>query len=292
MEWVVAVPAWGERCLGLFERHVFPAVDAALRHARVCRPLFIVHTDNAARLKPLFLGRYDVDFHAAPLYAAGGGQHTMLGICQRDALAQADGKALALLTGDCVVSREFFAAAEAAFATGKKAIMSAGTRTVGAYPPIGASAQELGRWAWDNRHPWISNLVYGEGKGENLSLVYFRLRDGVAMHGFHLGPVALLPHAGLAFKGLTSDDDLAEQFTRDELHVVTDEFALAEMSPFVPHAAINPRPVVDRDKVALFASRSQMRWTHKWFFTHRIRIHGTCEDASDVPVCEEILALI
>jgi hypothetical protein len=84
-EWVVAVPAWGERYLTLFEKYAFPSLHASLRQAGI-QARFIIHTDNCERLVPLVRGRYAASFYDAPMYAKGGGQHTMLGICQREAL--------------------------------------------------------------------------------------------------------------------------------------------------------------------------------------------------------------
>jgi hypothetical protein len=50
--------------------------------------------------------------------------------------------------------------------------------------------------------------------------------------------------------------------------------------------------VLDKDRIASFASKVQMRKSHQWFFRHRIVIKGKCSDTSDVPICDEIVAAI
>lgn len=226
----------------------------------------------------------------------GSAPHGQLGEANRDALELArHGEAVALVNADMVGSVELFEAAERRFAEGKRCIVMTGTRTLSEQrPPVGAASRELLKWAWDHRHPWIKATTWGEGKTRTPSLLHFRQGETVVLHGFHLHPFAVIKEKELVFPGVTTDQDLIEQFPREQVHIVTspDEAGFAEMSPSERSFADQPK-VIDAASVTDWATRpGRTTPTHRWLFTHRICLCGEDKDVGDAAVCAEILATI
>jgi len=295
-DWVIAIPAWGKRCMDHFEFRTLPAIQAALAKLSPDDNVrFIVHTDQPERVQDC-LGDWEVDLRPRPDTGIDN-NHIRLGNAHREVLAKAKvGEAVAFINADMVCSVEAFAAAGARIKQGKKLIMCMGTRTAedaGEYPPIGVSSRELLQWAWDHRHGWITGCIWGTGRTKSPTVLYFPLKDGVVLHAFHLHPfVVVKEHEALSFSKVTVDCDLVEQFPLHMIHVVTDadELSFAEISPFDYQLAESPMSM-SKDTVAAFA-RNVTNSTHRWFFSHRIVISGICSDMSEVPICSQILSSI
>lgn len=287
--WAVAIPVWGDEFIGKFIRTVLPAIKLALAQLPSEDSVrFIVHTDNPDALRPHF-ETYLVDFHPAPNE---GNSHVKLGEVNRQALRLAKvGEAVALINSDMVPSLEVFSASRKRFAEGKKLIMCMGTRALeeSGPPPIGATARDLLRWAWEHRHAWTTGCIWGSGNSRAPTVLYFNLPDGVILHAFHLHPFALLKEeSSLSFQGVTIDRDLMDQFPYSQIHVVTsaDELAFAEMSP--GSKDLGTGNIIDFTYVAGFA-KNVATTAHRWLFGHRIEIIGPANDLSDVPVVSRLL---
>lgn len=290
-DWLIVVPAWGERCLTALCEATLPALQVGL--SRVTGSVrWVVHTDQPNRVRAA-LGRADLELRKVP---GGSAPHGKLGEAHRDALAMArDGEAIALFCADMVGSIEIFEAAEKRFAEGKRCIVMAGTRTLSDQrPPVGASSRELLKWAWRNRHPWIKATTWGEGKSRTQSLLHFQRNENVVLHGFHLHPFAVLNQGKITFPGVTIDRDLIEQFPREQVHVVTsaDEAGFAEMSPAERTFADGPDRISTESIADWAALRHNASATHRWLFTHRICLCGEDADIGDAEVCADILATI
>jgi hypothetical protein len=225
-----------------------------------------------------------------------------LGYCHQQAISRANpSEAVAIINADFSISVETFSACEQRFAAGKKLIMAAATRTLSKHkPPIGAKSRDLLAWVWANRHPVMTEAIWGSGRSRTLSCLHFVDGDVVVVRAFHLHPIAFVRQAGLSFAGITIDDGLIDCFARDEVHVVTDpdELALAECSPADYSGSGFRDIVITPEHVALWANKvkgpNRVRVTaaHKWLFTHRISIKGAGKEIGDTAVAQEILGLL
>jgi len=299
MSWLICIPVWGDHHLRLFETETVPALRVALAVGGISDVRFLVHTDNPLRVN-LALEGFAADVRSPHKFYS---PYRIMSAAHRDALAAAlPGERVAFVNADMVGSCEVFAAAERRFAEGKQAIMVTGTRTAlgGERPPCGAQARDLLAWAWEHRHPWTEDCVWGRGKSVVPSQLHFESGNSVITHAFHLHPWAVVASAKLRIDGLTIDDTLADSIALGCIHVVTDpdEAAFIEMSP-------PERPKFHRHQSPSTA-RSIAYWArglnetngprcsalHRWQFQHRIVIKGDGADRSDVDVCNEIELLI
>jgi hypothetical protein len=286
-DWLIATPAWGERCVDHFVNTVAPAIKFAA--SRISGRLrFIVHTDSPARIDAA-LGVFGRQLLPVP---PGVTPHHSLGAAHRGAIAStALGEAIAFINADMVPSIECFAAAEARFQQGKRLVMTAGTRTLSTErPPIGSSARGLLSWAWQHRHPWIVGCTWGEGRTNLPSLLHFRSGGNVVLRGFHLHPFAVLKEKDFGFRRDTIDHDLMDAFSKDEIHVVTDadELGFAEMSP--RERDFGYGRTISVQSIAAWATRGASP-THRWLFQHRIVLAGKPGDEiGDTAICRQILA--
>jgi hypothetical protein len=286
-DWLIATPAWGERCVWLFVNQTLPAIRAAA--ARVSGNVrFLVHTDDPKRIKEE-LG--SLPPHMVLPVPKGDSPHVKLGECHRKAIElTGNGECIAFINADMAPSVEVFEAAERRFAEGKRLIMMAATRTCDGVPPVGARSADLLRWTMQHRHPIISRCFWGADSGTTVPwAIYFQRDDDIVLRGFHLHPFAVMKDRGLSFQRKTIDADLPDQFTREEIHLVTDadEASFAEISePWRTFKLLNgPITVESAAKWAKNAATP----VHQWFFTHRIAICGKGEDIGDAAVCDDIL---
>lgn len=288
MKWLVCTPVWGTRHHTAFELFTLPALLLAAKQAKY-KIRFLTHTDDPDRIAKMAY-RAGAIGTTRPLPQEPN-KHLCLGLCNRDGIAAAEpGDIVALVNADMVPSVEFFEAAERRFAEGKKLVMMAGTRTLGGEPPVGAASADLLRWTMFQRHPTISACFYGEGHSRVCSTVYFRNGADVVLHAWHLQTAAFMVDRPLSFNGATADDDLANCYQPEEIHVVTDanEAAFAEMSPIELAVDDLGRPM-DIPAIVDWA-RNAANQRHAWFFRHRITIMGNSDDGGDRAICDEVLA--
>ncbi len=285
MDWLIATPAWGERCVGLFVDKVLPAIKAAgARSGGTLR--FMIHTDDPKRIKQAL---EPFDHRVIPLPKGDNTPHVLLGECHRGAIAEAkQGECIAFINADMVPSVEVFEAAEKRFAEGKRMIIMAATRTLGGDPPIGAKSADLLRWTMDNRHPMITECFWGTGRSNVPWAIYFQRGDDIVLHGFHLHPFAVLKDREIRFQRKTIDADLPDNFEQHEIHLVTsaDEAAFAELSP--PASFLKLRDEITVESIAAWAKGSATA-RHRWFWGHRIAICGDGQEIGDRQICKEVL---
>lgn len=287
MDWLIATPVWGERCIAAFIDRALPAIMSA-GDGISGAVRFVVHTDQPFRIMEA-LGKLERIIRPVP---PGPNVHQCAGAANREALELArPGEIVALINADMVCSREVFAAAEARFDAGKRMIMMAASRTAGGDPPIGAASADLLSWAMDNRHPAIAECFWGTGRSSIPWCLYFEQGSDIVLHGFHLHPFAVMKDRELRFNG-TIDWDLANSYRQEEIHLVTDatEAAFAEMSPPERVFGLFPKPLTVAD-IAHWA-RHQATPLHRWLFSQRITMRGNGADIGDAAVCAEILAAI
>jgi hypothetical protein len=282
MNFLVAAPAWGERHVWFLCNVFLPAmhkcaerIDGEVR--------FAIATDRPEvidrRFKTLPYG-----YHFGELGDVRN-PYTALSICHRDAMSEAEpGEAIVLACADMVPSVEMLTAVERRFEQGKKVVACAGVRAIESEEraPLGAPGMELSQWAWDHRHPWIEECLFGEGRTAIPAYVFFRQHGSVFLHAFHLHPLAVRNGRGLSFRG-TIDHDLLAAFAPEDVHVVTDpsELCIIEISPrwhdFMRHEKAN------RFEDIVAWARENAAPMHRRMFRHRIHIAGRRHGHSDVP---------
>jgi len=287
-DWLIATPAWGERCVWLFVEKTLPAIRAAAaRCSGTVR--FMVHTDNPNRIKEE-LGSLP-PHRVIPIPKGDDSPHVKLGRAHQAALSDArHGECVAFVNADMVPSIEAFEAAERRFAEGKRLIMMAATRTSEADPPAGARSRDLLHWTMQHRHAIISQCFWGVDRGTTVPwAIYFQRGDDIVLHGFHLHPFAVMKDRDIAFQRKTIDADLPDQFTREETHLVTDadEAAFAEISEPWRTFKLLDGPITVESAAAW--AKNAATPVHRWFFEQRIAICGKGEDIGDGAVCDEIL---
>jgi len=303
MSWVIAIPAWGDRCIPLLRGSAIPSVQAALKYAGNPPARFVIHTDEPGRLADI-AATHKCEIRRLPQVRHS--RYYTLSDCHREAIEYAKpGEFVALINADHVVSREIFMASERVLHAGKRLVMMCGTRTlqsdVTPQPVIGVSSRDLLSWAWDNRHQTMEDAIWGTGKSTSLSMLYFvnQTQSEVISRCFHLHPFAFVKQPELKFKGLTVDEDLADAWPKELIHVVTkaDEAALIEQSPPDFRFKSHTKRFGIRD-IAFWANgdngRGGSRATelHRWLFTKRIVIRGHGANVGDRAVCEAILSVI
>ncbi len=291
--WIVSVPAWGERCVGLARSIVIPSLVAAARLAT--RPVrFVVHTDRPYDLQDCF-GDF---FHTmAPLPEAvrwlahsHPGNFMALTAIHREIIQSALlGDYVAPLVSDTVVSRELFCAAERRFAEGKRLVLCVSPRTVGNPPGPGADAAAITDFAANNLHPVSLDAIWGKLGIFCPSLIYLQEGDNLACNAFNLHPVAVsISEAPIEYHH-TVDYDMPMAFSEADCHVVTDpsETAIAEMSsPDMQHRSglDMGQPDATPQWLAEWAFRHTVA-RHRWFFRHRFMLSGV-DQFQDDPVPE------
>ena len=287
MDWLIATPAWGARCVSAFTEKVVPAIKAAAAGIDG-RVRFVVHTDQPHPIAEALHG-YRSRILLVP---EGTNPWDKAGKANREAAKIAEpGEAVAFINADMVPSREVFVASERRFAEGKRLIMMAASRTLGGDVPIGATSADLLDWTMEHRHPAIRECFWGTGRSVIPWAMYFEHGDDIVLRGFHLHPFALLKDRDLVFQG-TIDLDMPDNFQPDEVHLITDrnEASFAELSPPERTFPLLPLPLTSRN-IAEWA-RHQTTPLHRWMFGQRIVIKGDGADHGDVAICNEILEAI
>lgn len=284
-QWVISLPAWGRHYVDVCTRWAIPAIKASLE----CLPgnhavTFLVHTNEKEPFRRA-IGGYPITFMRVP---PARNTFEAFGLAHREALAYAPSLSnLILLNADIVVSRETFSMVDRVFDQGARVVATVGTRTLlgpeGA--PIGADARTLSEWSWANRHPIARECLFDGGKTHLPTVLFFRNRDNVVEHCFHLCPVAIrVDGRDLKFSG-TIDDDLLGRFEESEIFVVKDlECALAELSP--ANKIFHTAEGLSVEYVARFGYR-RFRPRHLWNATHGMLIAGN-RDEVNTSVMQEI----
>jgi len=279
--WLIALPCWGEQYRKRFAEFCWPSWREALSRRSLPARL-LLHTDD-----PSFAALFDglkVEVRSPPVRDRNN-YHGAFSNAHREALHDARiGEIVAIQNGDHILSVEAFAAAERRIRMGAKLIMCGGTRTVGPLfgnpPPVLKSADLL-QWAWHHAHSITQQSTYPHGLSAVSSTLYFDDGENTILRAWHLHPFAVLKDRILTFDG-TVDRDLPDNFTPQEIHVVTSkhELAQAEISPRTRHFALRA-DAMSEDYLYWWGCNhaSAMHWH---FFKHRIVLRGSTETYCDL----------
>lgn len=283
----ITIPAFGAHYVNIAVRYTIPALRQAINERKGGEPpTFLVYSNDRQPFEEACQGYsvkgFSLDFasdqHPFPVFIQ----------CHKHAMEYVPGNALlALFNADIVTSKECFAAADRALTGQKRVIMSAGVRAVDDqdHVPIGATADHLAEWIWNNRHPITSANIWAAGCSRLPTMIYFDDGYHVAMHGFHLTPMFIVKDRPLTFTG-TIDDDVVESYQPEEIVYLTGRQAsFAELSPRgkkhgVGASLMNVKTVVD-------FGLGKLRPCHVENFRHRFSIKGTPQ--RDHPAVKEIL---
>lgn len=288
-QYFIAIPAWTPPYVDLAVRYTVPSVLAALDEAGDTNATFVIHTDDQKRFSEALAGR-DVRWYRPLRNTSRDGHWLAFKQAHKDALnATPNGAITVLLNSDIVMSRETFRVVREAFEQPQiKTVVSVGIRTAiekcGSPPPIGATADELARWIWDNPHHLTQECIWGRGRSQHPTLLFFEDDGAVTMHGVHLTPMFIRKERPLPFKG-TIDDDLLANFQDDEVRYLADgEAMFAELSPeWKKHPFGRPLTV---DGVCAFGHR-RLRAAHVRNFKQRMKVLGN--PTRNHPVADEII---
>ena len=265
----------------------------------------MVHTDQMSLIKlVMHNARQKAEYYPVPVFES---KYYSMSEAHRQVISMAQpGERVALINADMIPSIECFAAAEKRFEQGRLLIMMAATRTKPPLPPpTGVNSRELLEWVWKNRHPWIEDCIWGSGRSYCPSCVHFVSGNNVITRAFHLHPFAFVKQAEQGrFVGLTIDDGLLDQFTPEQMHIVTDpdEASFAEISP-ASLSFGSSKQVMTVGSVAHWATRRTDKFSdksgpraskaHRILFRERIVLRGEADPGmDDVKVCAEVLKTI
>jgi hypothetical protein len=265
MIWI-SIPVWGEWYHRAFHERAWPAIDAMYRHAGKPPARVVFHGDrppNEMHPTWMFIKTSQGDANQIFIDA----HKEVLSFCE-------DGDVFIPLAADLVPSSNALAFSLRRIDLGARLIACAGTRTLPtSEPPPWSNSEALQHWAWDNRHP-LEQLCTWPAHSAIPSRLYFETETGVIQRPFHLHPFAcrITDEVTTNFRG-TVDDEFVHQFPLAQIHIVTDpsEMAMIEISP--PDKQSFTKDHCTPDWIASWANR-KANTTHKWFFTHRIRITG------------------
>lgn len=295
--WLVALPAWGERCVHLLVNYVVPAATRALLD--VDRPATLVvwtDADGRDRLGHAGTDRIQLDVRdpPAPEYQLHEG-FGILSTCHRHVLREAGpADRVLLLTADMVVSREVVATCERVLSEGRRLVACVAPRALeDRDPPVGATGRELLWWAWDNRHPMTRECTWPEGRSYDVWRMYFEKDGEIAARVFLPHPLAVVPARQDLRFAPTIDVNLAHNFSQHETYLITDpaEGAVVEVSPadkeFLPTTTMRERMDHGGPSIPPFIRCTNRR--HRMFFERRVIIRGAGGDCGDGEVVRRIL---
>lgn len=286
--WKVIIPAWGNEAVHELLTIAIPHLTEAVSYGGY-KPSdieLIINTDYPERVGRYGGGLSEFRTTFRPIVKRGG-KYKILTTANQDALnsIEFDSKIM-LMTADMVVSREVFAACDAQFASGKFAVVVGPSRTAPIDKPNpGMKSRDLLQWSMDHMHPFTKETF--TFRAIPPSTLRFRTGQNVTLRGFHLHPLAIVKDRDLTFDG-TLDQDLLANYTRDEIHVVTDadEMSAAEISPMDMLFQTTVEPMTETQ------IRSWAHWhchpVNLWLASHRIILTGN-GDTDDVEVMNEIV---
>lgn len=290
---LVALPAWGDRCVDVLVRYTLPALLVALR--QVTRPVvLLVWTDQSDRIWQVL--HASEGEQPAVISAPPGPDYAFesMSNCHRQAMrAAAPGDRVLLLTADMVVSRELLASCERHVAAGKHLICCVAMRALEGAPPHAPSGRELLSWAWANRHPMTRECTWPEGRSADVWRIYFEGVGGVVARVFLPHPLVVVPPGRELHFSPTIDVNLTANFSRGVTHFITDpsEGAAIELSPpdkdFVMTTSMQERMAHGGFSSPPFTRQGNPR--HRMFFEKRVVICGAGGDCGDLMAARRFL---
>lgn len=294
--WLIALPAWGDRCVNLLLRYTLPALIVAVKE--MARPTdLLIWTDQVGRVKEALLTpELNIGAQCTILPVPG----TDLGFesmssCHRRALTEAGPQdRVVLLTADMVVSREILSTAARLCAHGTKAVCCAAPRTLEtANPPIGATGRELLNWAWENRHPMTRECTWPSGRSYDVSRMYFEEGEEVAARVMLPHPLVVVPQGRTMEFRPTIDVNLAANFSSSVTHLITtpEEGAVVELSPadkeFLMTDSMATRMQTRGPSAPSLIACHNPR--HRMFYSKKIILRGDGGDCGDATMVGRIL---
>lgn len=296
--WIIAMPAWGDRCMGVMERATFPALRAALeplkQHIAV-----VVYTDDGDRAAAAFTATGLDEVARLDLVPLKGDDRSFgqLSWCHSDAMARAAYRdRVALLTADMVVSEEILFTCEQRLRASTKLVCVAAMRTDETAYPDGMTlpGSALLEWAWNNRHHMTKECTWPKGTSYDVWRMYFEKDGNVATRVFLPHPLAVMPQCRTLKFVPTIDVNLINNFSPSVTHMITSpsEGAVIELSEqgkeFLITETMETRYKTRGASIPPFVRCTNKR--HRMFFIKKVGIIGDANDVGDEMVVERVLA--
>lgn len=293
-DWIIALPAWGERCSRVAAAYTLPSLLIALRDVPR-RATIMIWTDQADRMREVLHhseGEQPVVFVDVP---GPDGAFESMSNCHRQVMdAAREGERVLLLTSDMIISREVVATCEYHLSRGRRLICCAAMRALqDAQPPIGASGPELLEWAWANRHPMTRDCTWPEGRSYDIWRMYFEKEGEVAARVFLPHPIVCVPHGRRVVFRPTIDVNLINNFTQAETWMMTrpEEGAVVEVSPadkeYLQTTTMRQRFTSNDPSCPTLVRCTNQR--HRMFWGKKVIIRGAGGDCGDSEVVERVL---
>lgn len=295
-KWIVALPAWGERCVGVLVQHTLPALAAALTELGKSAVL-VVWTDDPARAASAWAELSLPDRISLKLLPVPGpdGSFLSLSACHRAALEMIEwNDRVLLLTSDMILSREILVTCEKHLRDGKQIVCCVAPRALEeAGPPVGVLGRELLAWAWENRHPMTRDCTWPDGRSYDVWRMYFERGDEVSARVFLPHPLACVPNGrALPFRP-TIDVNLIANFSQAVTHMITrpEEGAAIEVSPadkdYLKTTTMRERFEAGGPSCPAMVMCTNQR--HRMFWGKRVIFKGTGGDCGDSELEAKIL---
>lgn len=290
--WVVALPAWGERCVRTLTEHVLPALGEALRPIGAPVTL-LIWTDPPHNFELAGLPHVGVVVRPVPGPDRAFGS---LSACHAQALRDAGPRdRVLLLTADMVVSCEVVATCDTYLSQGAQAVCCCAIRALeDPGPPRGPlSGPELLEWAWENRHPMTRECTWPAGRSYDVWRMYFERGGEVAARVFLPHPLAVVTGGRKMSFRPTIDVNLAHNFSPAVTRMITrpEEGAVVELSPvgkeFVLTETMATRMETRGPSAPPFVRCTNAR--HRMFFGKKVVVRGSGGDCGDDEVVRRML---
>jgi hypothetical protein len=302
MRWIVTTCVWGDAYIETFREFCLPSLLAALEYSPASETMFVVHTDDPLRLgeilKPHRHQILTIDPAEFARYHPLWGKHKIYADAVNSDLRRTPlGYCVTWPNPDCVVSKEYFAAAEKRFSYphwqfksddppgGYRLMCAEGLRVEGS-PPVGVSASELNMWSWSHFHPAAKDCFWGSGTSSAPGTIYFADRGRLIAHGFSLSPVAIFKDRQPACKYGTEADLLTHYGPREIWIAPKNEVTVVTVTP--ADFSMKGPSIMTVESVAAWA-RPRVLHPHRWIFAHPVVLAGDGRDIGDRAVCAEIL---
>lgn len=290
-QWLIAFPAWGDRCVDVLIRASLPAAMMSLDAAGIVYE-FLIYTDQAERIQNVL-----PDNVARRIMAVPGPDKAFesMSNCHRHAMEAASiHDRVLLLTADMVISREVVTTAEAFINQGKHLICCVAPRTIDQpFVPVGASGRELLTWAWEHKHRMTRECTWPNGTSYDVWRMYFENGDEVAARAFLPHPLVVLPKGRRLNFRPTIDVNLANNFSMSVTHMITqpEEGAAIELSPpdkeFLVTETMRTRYQTKGPSIPAFIRQINER--HRMFWSKKVIIKGSGGDCGDGEVVQRML---
>ena len=290
--WLISVPVWGERYVEEFCAAALPTLQSAagvlnMTHAVDVR--LIVHTDQPDRIRTAT--SLVVETRPVP---AGARDFDCMSQAHREVLATGmRDDVVVLLTAGAVISGNGLRYCADVLADNSQLhlILCAVPRVLQEGPlPDTADARGLMAWAWDHRHPIVTDCTWPDGRSADLSRTFFEREGTVVTRQCLPHPLAVKIDGRRVNFTPTVDANLMQCFGLSEMHLVQDCKALALIKLSPPDKGHQLVAGTMRARLENYELRIPDP-VQRWCLGHKVVLVGEPRDCGDAAFVEKIMSL-